>query len=489
MVFLVYPHQLYAFGGLPADGEEVWLIEDPLFFSQFRFRRQKLILHRAAMQEYSRELNESGWTVRYIEARELDSTVGIGKLLASAECDTARVLDPNDDWLEQRLRSGCRDAGVSLELVPDPNYLTQADVADRWLAPRRKYFFTEFYVQQRKSLGILLEPDGSPVGGRWTFDTENRKRLPARKLVPPIWKPKVRESVLEAEAYVKQHFPQAMGTDYPFEYPVTRVDAAEWLEAFLFERFHDFGAYEDAISRTEANLYHSLLTPALNIGLLTPRQVVDSAMAYRDQVPLNSLEGFIRQVVGWREFIRLIYQGQGRKQRTSNALGHSRPMPASFYDGTTGILPVDTVIRRVFQTGYCHHIERLMILGNFMVLLEIDPEAVYQWFMELFIDAYDWVMVPNVYGMSQYADGGLITSKPYISGSNYVLKMSDYPKGDWCEIWDALYWRFVDKHRDLFQKNPRLSLAVATLDRMGDRFPRLLAVAEGFLSKIHGEPV
>jgi deoxyribodipyrimidine photolyase-related protein len=486
VVFLIYPHQLYPFTTRLSEGDEVWLIEDPLFFSQYRFHRQKLILHRASMKEYVAGLARTGQAVRYVEAAELNRSEAIGELLLRAGHHAARVIDPNDDWLTRRLTTGCERAGVALEVIPDPHYLTESDVAERWLQPRRKYFFTEFYVQQRKSLGILLEPDGNPVGGKWTFDTENRKRLPARKVVPAVPRPSIRESVREAERYVDLRFPSAFGTPAPFEYPVTHEDATSWLDAFLAERFYEFGVYEDAISRTETTLFHSVLTPALNIGLLTPRQVVDAALAYLDEVPLNSLEGFIRQVIGWREFMRLIYRGQGRRQRTANALNHHRPMPPAFYDGTTGIPPVDVVIRRVLQTGYCHHIERLMILGNFMVLLEIHPDAVYQWFMELFIDAYDWVMVPNVYGMSQYADGGLTTTKPYISGSNYLLKMSDYPKGDWCEVWDALYWRFVDKHRDLFLKNPRLSLAVATLDRMGDRFPHLMAVAEKFLVEIHG---
>lgn len=487
MVALIYPHQLLDRSPVLNEADEVWLVEEPLFFAQYHFHRQKLILHRASMREYAEQLEAEGFKVRYLEADAVPNTEFVGELLVKAGYRSATVIDPNDDWLHEKLTRGCADANISLKVIADPSFLTSEPLVTKWTTPRRKYFFTEFYMQQRKELGILLESDGTPTGGRWTFDTENRKRLPGKLRVPIISRLLPRPSVEEAEMYVRDHFPHAIGDPHvPFQYPVTHAQAATWLDGFLAERFHDFGAYEDAISQTETTLFHSVLTPALNIGLLTPRQVIDAAMEYRDQVPLNSLEGFIRQVIGWREFMRIIYQGQGRRQRTSNALGHHRPMPSSLYDGTTGIVPVDTVIRRALQTGYCHHIERLMILGNFMVLLEIHPDAVYQWFMELFIDAYDWVMVPNVYGMSQYADGGLTTTKPYISGSNYLLKMSDYSKGDWCEIWDALYWRFVDKHRDLFLKNPRLSLAVATLDRMGDRFPHLMTVAEKFLVEIHG---
>jgi deoxyribodipyrimidine photolyase-related protein len=203
------------------------------------------------------------------------------------------------------------------------------------------------------------------------------------------------------------------------------------------------------------------------------------------EVSLNSLEGFLRQVIGWREFVRLVYLHAGSQQRTRNSWGLSRSLPASFYDGTTGIVPFDRSIQRALKHGYCHHIERLMVLGNFMLLCDIAPNSVYRWFMEMFIDAYDWVMVPNVYGMSQHADGGLMTTKPYISGSSYIHKMSDYPKGAWSEIWDALYWRFIDRERSFFGQNPRMRVMVGQLDRMGKKLDHHRAVAERFLETIH----
>jgi len=224
----------------------------------------------------------------------------------------------------------------------------------------------------------------------------------------------------------------------------------------------------------------------LNIGLLSPRQVIDAATGQMERVPLNAMEGFVRQVIGWREFVRLVYRTRGRRQRTQNFWRFSRGMPASFYDGSTGIDPVDHVIRQVLRTGYCHHIERLMVLGNFMLLCEIEPDAVYQWFMELFIDAYDWVMVPNVYGMSQYADGGLMTTKPYVSGSRYVLKMSDFKRGPWCAVWDALYWRFIDRHAEYFAGNPRMAMMAKMRIKLGAKLDEHLQVAETFLTQLHG---
>jgi deoxyribodipyrimidine photolyase-related protein len=206
----------------------------------------------------------------------------------------------------------------------------------------------------------------------------------------------------------------------------------------------------------------------LNVGLLTPQFVVDETIRFANEndIPLNSLEGFIRQIIGWREFIRAVYQLKGTEERTKNYWNFTRKIPVSFWNGTTGIDPIDSTIKKVLETGYCHHIERLMVLGNFMLLCEFDPNEVYRWFMELFIDAYDWVMVPNVYGMSQFADGGLMATKPYISGSNYLMKMSDYKKGAWQEVWDGLFWKFMHIHRDFFLQNPRLGMLVNTFDKM-----------------------
>jgi deoxyribodipyrimidine photolyase-related protein len=230
----------------------------------------------------------------------------------------------------------------------------------------------------------------------------------------------------------------------------------------------EFCPYEDAILEEDSWLHHSVLTPMLNAGLITPQEIIDRCLVYAEKhhIPINSTEGFVRQIIGWREFIRGMYMARGTDQRNSNFWRFKKKIPASFYTGTTGVDPIDITIKKVLQTGYCHHIERLMVLGNFMVLCEFDPDEVYRWFMEMFIDAYDWVMVPNVYGMSQYADGGLMASKPYISGSNYLMKMSNFKKGDWQAVWDGLFWRFMDVHRDFFKQNPRLGMLVNTFDKM-----------------------
>jgi len=272
-----------------------------------------------------------------------------------------------------------------------------------------------------------------------------------------------------------------------FNYPVTRSQALNSFHSFLEERLINFGAYEDAIVKNESTLFHSIITPYLNIGLITPNEIIQQVLDFssNNSIPLNSLEGFIRQIIGWREFMRGIYVADGVKQRNSNFWNYNRAMPKSFYDGTTGIEPLDDTIKKCLNSGYAHHIERLMILGNMMLLIGIKPNAVYKWFMEMFVDSYDWVMVPNVYGMSQFADGGLLATKPYISGSNYILKMSDYKKGDWCPIWDSLYWGFVDRNREFFRKNPRMSMMVSMFDKKDDASKkRLFETSQNFIESL-----
>lgn len=480
---IIYPHQLFHPQPAASGADVVYLVEDPLFFRQYGFHRQKLILHRAAMKRYNAEQYPRA---QYIDAAKLEQTGDVVRLVAAAGCRSVRVVDPCDDWLGSKLRVACEAAGVTLTVVPDPHFLTPDAEIEAFAKGRQKLYFTDFYIRQRKRLRVLLTPDGKPRGGKWSFDADNRRRLPA-SLRPPVPTPPPEDAfVREARRYVRTHFPSAPGRDEPFHYPTSAAQARAWLAEFLNSRLANFGAYEDAISIRDRILFHSVLTPALNTGLLSPQEVLDAALEFDGRVPLNSVEGFVRQVIGWREFVRVVYRTRGRQQRTRNYWNLTRPMPAAFYTGTTGINPVDHVIRAVHDTAYCHHIERLMILGNFMLLCDLHPNAVYQWFMELFIDAYDWVMVPNVYGMSQFADGGGMTTKPYVSGSSYVRRMSDFPKGEWCKVWDALYWRFIDRHADFFAANPRTAVVAKMRNKLGAKMVEHHRVADAFLARLHG---
>jgi deoxyribodipyrimidine photolyase-related protein len=464
---LIFPNQLFDPHPALEKGTPVHLIEDGLFFGTdqhqpLRFHQQKLMLHRACMKAYATRLVKQGYAVTYIECgTSLDDAL-------PREADELRLADPVDYLLERRLRRYARRTGQKLRIFDTPMFLTAPNWFNPWFDGRKRYYMADFYAAQRKRLNILVDRAGKPVGGKWSFDADNRKRWPKNLEPPPVYAPAETPHLAEARAYVAQRFAENPGSTQNFMYPITHEQALDALRHFLTHRFRGFGDYEDAISTRHAFLHHALLTPALNTGLLTPRQVLDETLAAMNEfdIPLNDAEGFIRQIIGWREFMRIVYVREGVKQRTTNFWNHRRKLNARWYTGATGLDPVDHAIRRVLDRAYSHHIERLMVLGNAMLLCELDPDEIYRWFMELYIDAYDWVMVPNVYGMSQYADGGLITTKPYFSGSNYLKKMSDHPAGDWCDIWDGLFWRFIDRHRDFYERQSRLSMMVRTLDKM-----------------------
>jgi deoxyribodipyrimidine photolyase-related protein len=374
-----------------------------------------------------------------------------------------------DDWLQQRLERVFEHLHIQAERHPTPAFLTSPGQINEYFdtSPNR---MQRFYEWQRRRLNILIEENGTPTGGKWSFDEANRKKIPKTAPLPPAYSVYPSHYLEDAQKWVAQHFPQNPGDASTFRYPITHTDARKRLKQFLSERFAQFGPYEDALSQRSGDLFHSVLSPLLNIGLLTPDEVVRETLRFAENnsTPIESVEGFIRQIIGWREYMRATYIRYGRKMRSKNHLTAQRSLSKSWWDGSTTLMPVDDVIQKVLKTGYAHHIERLMVLGNAMVLLRIRPNEVYEWFMSLFIDAYDWVMVPNVYAMSQFAAGAFITTKPYVSGSNYIIKMSDYTKGDWSDTWDALYWQFVDDFRELLTRNPRSSMMVSLYDRMSD---------------------
>jgi deoxyribodipyrimidine photolyase-related protein len=488
-VSLIFPHQLFEKHPAISNNRPIFLIEELLFFTQYNFHKQKLVFHRASMKGYQRFLESKGYAVTYIEAKEKVSDIRVLltdlKQKGISEIHFANVTDY---LLGKRIAELSLKLKIKVSKSDSPLFLLTAEQVDHYFVGKKRFYQTDFYTQQRKHFKILVDEKQQPEGGKWTFDTENRSKYPKGKKPPEVKFPKANEHWTEATAYVKKNFPSNYGDiSSSFVYPTTFSESRAWLKQFLQKRFAEFGDYEDALVNNESVLHHSLLTPMLNVGLLTPDEIVDQAVSYahENKIPLNSCEGFVRQILGWREFIRGVYQTKGTQERTTNYWKFKRKIPASFWNGTTGIPPIDHTIKKVLTTGYCHHIERLMVLGNFMLLCEFDPDEVYKWFMELFIDAYDWVMVPNVYGMSQFADGGLMATKPYISGSNYLMKMSDYPKGDWQPIWDGLFWRFMHVHRAFFLKNPRLGMLVKTFDKMPDEKKQgHIQQAEKFFKKL-----
>lgn len=519
---LVLPHQLFEQHLLARRDTVFVLIEHDLLFRQYDFHAHKLVLHRASMARFARRLNGQGFEAVLLHSDpHRTSHVQLTELIRRRQPSRVSFFDVVDDWLERDLRAALEHSGYQLrdeDVLESPNFLTTRDHIDHWFAnnPARMH---DFYLWQRRRLNLLLDDDGGPLGGKWSFDADNRKKLP-RDYAPrtvrrfanhPGLHPQgsfdlesleslgdagetapgdagdagdagetapgdagdagdaseTAPEVVLAIKWVSEQFPNAPGDPHSFSWPTSAAEARTHLREFVRERLRDFGPYEDAISTEHPFIAHSLLTPPLNIGLLDPREVIQAVFSSAEpSTPLASVEGFVRQLIGWREYMRANYRVNGRRLRRSNHLHHQNQLGEGWWDASTGLAPVDLVISRVLATGYAHHIERLMVLGNAMSLLRINPHAVYQWFMEMFVDAYDWVMVPNVYAMSQFAAGAAMTTKSYVSGSHYLRKMSDLPAGEWTADWDALYWSFIAHHRPIFLANSRAHMTVFLLERM-----------------------
>lgn len=443
--------------------------------NHFKYHKHKITFFFACMRNYAQTIKN----ITYLKLEDKKSF--IEKL--QAFCKTKKVTEismyeiEDKFFQEQMIRFGEINK-IQIEFKQSPGFLTTRDEFSNFLNGRKKVLFNEFYIWQRKRLNILIEK-GLPEGGKWSFDSENRKKLPKNINIPVLKLFQENENLKKVKELVESKFKSNPGSTSNFYLPTTRKQAQMWLDHFLTNKFKEFGPYEDAISQDESFIFHSILSPLLNIGLLTPDEIVKKALVTKS--PINSKEGFVRQIIGWREFIRGVYHNWDFNK---NYFKHTNKLTKSWYEGTTGIKPLDDSIKKVNKFAYTHHIERLMIIGNIMLLCQIDPEEVNKWFMELYFDSANWVMVPNVYGMSQFADGGSFATKPYICGSNYILKMSDYKKDDWCEVMDGLYWRFISKNKKLFQTNARMPFVVKNLEKMDEsKRKRIFKKAEEFIKR------
>tara|TARA_B100000963_G_scaffold264322_1_gene232444 strand:+ start:12435 stop:13757 length:1323 start_codon:yes stop_codon:yes gene_type:complete len=439
------------------------------------------------MKKYESFLKSINIDIEYVNSFQDISDIRVF-LDKKKSISSINIYDPEDNWLEKRILKACSKNNIKLNIIENQLFITKKFELDSFFrADKKKFFQTSFYKSQRQKFNILME-EGKPEGGKWTYDDMNREKYPKDKTPPNINYVKANEDYESAKCYIEKNFnnnPGKLNKDkiYPYDF----LTADSWFETFLTERYDEFGPYEDAVVKEKSVLNHSVLSPIINSGLLDPKLIMKKSVKFYNEkgIRLNSCEGFIRQIIGWREFIRGVYIAKGSEERTKNFWGFKRKIPKSFYKGTTGIEPVDDTINKINNSAYANHIERLMIIGNFMLLCEFDPDDVYKWFMELFIDSYDWVMVPNVYGMSQFADGGLMSTKPYISGSSYVLKMSNYKKGEWCPIWDSLFWNFINNQRDFFITNPRMRMLVSTYDKMNPEKKEIITItSNNFLKSI-----
>ncbi|MGF1525046.1 MAG: cryptochrome/photolyase family protein [Leptolyngbyaceae cyanobacterium] len=451
----------------------VILIESLQHVQQRRYHKQKLILIWSAMRHFAAELKDAGWSVAYEMAESFEDP--LRQWIADRGITTLKVMEPSDRPFAQFLQD--LDLPCDLEITPNNHFLWSVDEFETWASKRKSLLMESFYREGRKRSGVLMEGK-EPVGGQWNFDKENRKPPKGELNTPePLTFTPDETTQAVMEAVEAAEFP-TFGEAEPFHWAVTRDQALQVLDHFIETRLNTFGPYQDAMVTGEDTMWHALLSPYLNIGLLQPQEVIAAVeQAYHEQnLLLNSVEGFIRQVMGWREYMRGLYWHVDDEYFQRNYFEHDRPLPEFFWSGDTDMNCLHQAIDQIRRTGYAHHIQRLMILANFALIAGLQPQEVEDWFHAAFIDSYDWVMQTNVLGMGLFADGGVLASKPYAASANYVNRMSDYCKGcrykqkertgdDACPF-NFFYWDFLDRHRDKLQSQGRMSFILKNLDRM-----------------------
>jgi len=462
--------------------------------SYVRHHKKKIGLIFSAMRHFAEELREAGWTVDYIQ---LDEAGNSGSLKGEAEralkrhdADCIRLVEPGE-W---RLNA---DVDGWVEVLEDDRFICSHERFRRWAAGRKSLRMEYFYREMRRDTGLLVNEDGEPEGGQWNYDHDNRKAAAPDLFMPrlPAYEPDdVTRDVLDM---VADKFAGNFGDLEPFGYAVTRKDALAALDHFIAKALPRFGDYQDAMLEGEDHLYHSVLSPYINLGLLDPLEVCRRAVeAYEaGDAPLNAVEGFVRQIIGWREYVRGLYWLKMPDYRDLNFLEAQRPLPEFYWTGETDMACLKAAISQTKRLAYAHHIQRLMVTGNFAMLAGCSPQAVHEWYLAVYADAYEWVELPNTLGMSQFADGGLMASKPYAASGNYISKMSDHcgncryavskKTGEGACPFNALYWDFLARNEDKLKDNPRMGQMYATWNRMnGDKQREYRDSAKAFLDRV-----
>ena len=470
------------------DTNQIFMAEDYNLCTYEKHHKLKILMFLCAMREKRDELIKNHFNVFYSEISNEDFLIPyeqkLKKYIIKNKINHIKFFEIEDKFFENRMKVFCKTNNLEITFYQSPMFLETREDFINYANEKDSLSHANFYKNIRKKLNILIDNNQMPVGGKWSFDEENRKKIPKNIQLPEKFRNSKSIYIKEITSFINDNFPEHPGKISKVWMPLTRQEALKNLDNFVSLKFENFGSYEDAILIEDNFLFHSALSPSLNLGLITPKEIINKILKYieSNDIPLNSVEGFIRQIIGWREFIRGVYHVKGDQQENGNFFNFSNKISDSWYSGTTGIPPLDDAINFSNLYGYTHHINRLMIISNIMTLSEINPKEVYKWFMEMFVDSSDWVMVPNVYGMGTYADGGIFSTKPYICGSNYILKMSNYKKGDWCDIVDGLYWRFVDRHFNKIKNNHRLSFMKKTLEKMNiDRKAMIFKKAEDFI--------
>lgn len=446
--------------------QTVVMIEPLGWLKKLPHHKKKIVFQFSSMRHFADELTAAGIKVIYYPMCE-DVEKALKEINKKDGIDVLHVMEPAEYGISKKLQEMVKQANLSLVIHPSEQFLYCDEAFDFEKPP----LLENFYRFMRKKTGILMEGD-KPIGGRWNFDKENRKKAPEELDVPPhkTFSPdKITQEVIDE---VEKNFPRHFGSLENFNMACTRKQALSAADDFIKHKLAHFGPYQDAMLTGQAVLYHSLLSPYLNNGLLQPLEVILKAEEsyLHHKASLESVEGFIRQILGWREYVYQVYKANMPSYKKLNYFDHKIPLPQAYWDGNTDMHCMKEAIDPVIQEGINHHIQRLMITGNFALIAGINPQELNDWYHFAYVDAWDWVVTPNVLGLSQYADGGMIATKPYVSSAGYIQKMSNYCKSckynpktvteeDSCPF-NALYWGFIDAHKDSFKKNPRMSLMV-----------------------------
>lgn len=466
---MILPTQLFGKNEIINKQVLVILYEHPVYFTMYKYHKMKLIMHRATLKSYEDYIKKKyKCETKYIEYDE-----DIKKHIAKKK---VKLYDPVDfEVIKSFNKCDCK-----LEIIDTPQFLTNLDDIKEYEKLNKKdtnrFSQTNFYKWQRTRLNILVNNDGKPEGNKWTYDTENRESFPDNFKTDIEIKKTTNKYIKEAKEYINNNFGDNIG-EIDYYLPIDHNGSKKHLEIFLEERLKCYGKYQDAVDKNIIVGCHSIISPLLNIGLLTPEYVINESLEYykknKKKIELSSIEGFIRQIIGWREYMRYVYIKKHNTLIKTNHFKHKNKLKKEWFTGKTNIEPIDNIIKKCLKYCYAHHIERLMYIGNFMLLIQTEPKQVHDWFMIMFLDSYHVFMETNVYGMSQYSSGKIMSTRPYFSSSNYILKMSKYKKKDnytkiilnnkkyeWYEIWDALYYNFIKNNKTEFSKNYAIANAV-----------------------------
>ena len=467
----------------PAKNVEYVLMEVREEATYARHHIQKIAAFFGAMQSFAEDLRSRGFAVRYLTLDDPESRGSFGatvkSLLDSGRYDGFEYQAPDEYRVREALAETARRVKVRTQVVESEHFLVEPAFFQKVFAGHKRYTMELFYREVRRRYGFLME-DGEPIGGRWNFDAENRKKLPASAAPPPPLT--FARDVTSIVDRVRRAKIPSIGSIAPtaFGWAITRGDALQVLDYFCRELLPHFGSYQDAMHTDHRFLFHSRLSFALNVKLISPREVIEAAIeAWRGSdgaISIEQIEGFVRQIAGWREFMRGIYWARMPEYRTLNFLEAARPLPHYFWDGDTRMNCVAHAVKQSLEESYAHHIQRLMVTGNFAILAGIDPTEVDAWYLGIYIDALEWVELPNTRGMSQFADGGIVGTKPYTSSAQYINKMSNYCSGCFYNFKDkfgergcpfnTLYWDFLMRHQEKLEKNPRIGMGYRQLDKM-----------------------